>query len=468
MASGYLDKVGLAYFWNKLKSYFVKGNARLFVGSCSSAATATEKTVTCTDFKSSDLVKGSIISVYFDNTNSAAIADLKLNVNGTGAKSIKYIYNGSLSNIPSAGYLKGSQMYQFTYDGTYWVVQMIYNTNTDSSYNLYYSNCTAGPNGIKMYSLIMPLPDGNFESCTTTSGTGTTKTKNTNGFRPGVVLYANRSTDLASGSAMGNGSVYESKYLIDLRYSGNQGSTLTAKRPVYLCGSFYSDGLFYLDDNWITQTIPTSEDNKTYIFLGISYDTYRIDLNANNPMYRYLNGAFREINDIPTATTTSIGLMSSSDKQKLSSLPTNAALQEELTNRPYGYGLLRVQNKRLTNTANASITGLTVSVSNSELFGTGSNTITIKKAGVYKLTLSWFASTVTNAANVKCIGFRNSANAADVGYAAAGRANAWECIHMTTVVQIPSGTSITLYGRAEDANTTFRIIIGLIEPLDLI
>ena len=53
--------------------------------------------------------------------HSCPNSSLQLNVNGTGAKYIKYIYNGAYTNIV-AGYLKASQMYQFRYDGTYWVV----------------------------------------------------------------------------------------------------------------------------------------------------------------------------------------------------------------------------------------------------------------------------------------------------------------------------------------------------------
>ena len=67
------------------------------------------------------LTNGITVNVKFVNTNSVSGSSLQLNVNETGAKNIKYIYNGTYNNIQS-NYLKANQMYQFRYDGTYWIV----------------------------------------------------------------------------------------------------------------------------------------------------------------------------------------------------------------------------------------------------------------------------------------------------------------------------------------------------------
>lgn len=129
MSVQYLDKTGLTYLWSKLKSYFIKGNTGgVFYGTCSTAAGTVEKAVTCDEFTANDLKAGTIIVVSFSATNSGAVANLKLNVNGTGAKPIKYINNGALGNLTSAGYLKASTEYPFYYDGANWVVWFNYNT----------------------------------------------------------------------------------------------------------------------------------------------------------------------------------------------------------------------------------------------------------------------------------------------------------------------------------------------------
>lgn len=129
MSVQYLDKTGLTYLWSKLKSYFVKGNTGgVFYGTCSTAAGTVEKAVTCAEFTADDLKAGTLIVVSFSATNSGAVANLKLNVNGTGAKPIKYINNGTLGNLTSAGYLKAGVEYPFYYDGTNWVAWFNYNT----------------------------------------------------------------------------------------------------------------------------------------------------------------------------------------------------------------------------------------------------------------------------------------------------------------------------------------------------
>ena len=133
MGDKYLNSTGLSHFWAKIKAFFVKGNGKVFVGTCASDAAEVDKVVTCSDFAASDLVAGTTIYVTFGETNSGAVGSLTMNVNGTGAKHIKYINNNAIGNIPGAGYLVAGLMYQFIYDGTYWVVQMNYNTNSNDS-----------------------------------------------------------------------------------------------------------------------------------------------------------------------------------------------------------------------------------------------------------------------------------------------------------------------------------------------
>lgn len=104
------------------------GNARIFYGTCSTAAATAEKDVTCTAYDA--LTVGDVIFVTFANTNSGAVGSLKLDVNGKGAKPIKYLGNATKSNLPSAGYIIANTPYRFVYDGTNWVMDLYYNTNT--------------------------------------------------------------------------------------------------------------------------------------------------------------------------------------------------------------------------------------------------------------------------------------------------------------------------------------------------
>ncbi len=173
--------------------------------------------------------------------------------------------------------------------------QPYYNTNTDTTYILYYMNPVAGTGGLKKYSLFMMIPDGRFSSFTTDDGQGTSKTKNSIGFVPGKIYYHWHSTSHAENGKCGNNCVAEAYGTVDLQYSGNQGATIIAGQPVYLVGTIGSDGLFYLDGNWITQAIPTTEDEKVYFYLGLGYGTTSIHLEAVNPPFKYINGAFRRV-----------------------------------------------------------------------------------------------------------------------------------------------------------------------------
>lgn len=130
--SNFLDNNGLLYFWQSIKNKFLRGNAGgVFYGTCSTAAGTVAKVVECADFTADNLKAGTIIVVTFTITNSGAVADLTMNVNGTGAKHIKYINNGTLGNLSSAGYLKANTKYPFYYDGANWVC--LFNVNTTYS-----------------------------------------------------------------------------------------------------------------------------------------------------------------------------------------------------------------------------------------------------------------------------------------------------------------------------------------------
>lgn len=80
------------------------------VGKCLTAGDVAEKTVDCENFT---LAEYSVFTVRFEHTNSASRPSL--NVNGTGARAIKY--RGSSIK---ASMLAANRVYQFVYDGTEW------------------------------------------------------------------------------------------------------------------------------------------------------------------------------------------------------------------------------------------------------------------------------------------------------------------------------------------------------------
>lgn len=267
-------------------------NASIFYGTCNTAAATAEKSVVCNDFKASDLVPGVTVIVTFSATNSAAAANLTLNVNGTGAKSIKYINNTSIGNISDNGYIVSGGTYQFIYNGTYWFIQYNYNSNTVGEYS---GSCIAGPNGMARYSLIMQVDESHWESVVLTSGTGTSKTKNSSGFLLSSPIMYQIDGTYTSGNSASRTACFSVAHSVDSRYSTNGGSSWSSNgKPFYFVGTI-SNGKFYLKDtNWWTDTLPTSADGYCYWYVGQMSSAYQFSLLPVHPIYYYSDGMIRE------------------------------------------------------------------------------------------------------------------------------------------------------------------------------
>lgn len=225
--------------------------------------------------------------------SSAGASNVTLNLtlkNGTttGAKSVYFVGNTRLGTQYDI-----NAVVDLIYDGSAWrVLNPYYNSNTVGTYG---GTVTAGANGVKNYSLVMRDTETTWVSLTTTAGTGTSKNRYTGKLYPDKVMYMGSNSAYASGAT--TGTCYEALG-VNLQYSTNCGSTLTSGRAVYLVGTLDSDGLFTLDATWWTQTIPTTADGKTYIYLGLAYSTTNIYLVPENTLYQYFEGAFRTLREI--------------------------------------------------------------------------------------------------------------------------------------------------------------------------
>ena len=236
----------------------------------------------------------------------------------TGAKNC-YYSNGRLTTHYGKGcniimtYYKAGDI---SIDGTAttddrWVANANYTDGNSAAYHVtnYYNRYVAGANKIFPYTIIMQCSDGRWESIVTSSSTGTSKARNTHGFRLGqlAVMY-NNYTYNADAQVGDNTVLILGSDLIDHRYSFNTANNstngTTAKKPVYLVGALNAtDGLFYLDTTWWTQTLPSSADGKLYIYLGNAFDYYRMSFELNHPVYCYTNGKIRQFaQDCATVT----------------------------------------------------------------------------------------------------------------------------------------------------------------------
>lgn len=296
------------------------------------------------------LYDGLTINYYlpYDGSGNATLNLTLADGTTTGAKNC-YINTGRLTTHYGAGrtilmtyYSAGSIKIKGTATtDDRWICDAYYDTN-DQAYQIrdYYNYFKAGANKIFPYTLIMQCSDGRWESVVTSSNTASTKTKNSHGFRLGQIALMNANATYNENARIGDGNVWFqlTSGLMDHRYSfnteNNSTKGTTSQKPIYLVGTVNSsDGLFYLDDTWWTQTLPTTADGKIYIYLGDAFDYYRMSFVFNHPMYKYTNGMIREyvqdadtVNGLTVQTAVPSGAVFTDTKNTAGSTDTSSKI----------------------------------------------------------------------------------------------------------------------------------------------
>lgn len=285
-------------------TYQIKEDPAIHYVTCGTAAATAAKTVTMSGFK---LETGSWIAIKFTVTNTAAVADLTLNVNSTGAKGIKY----RNANLPAVGTLTANRIYLFVYDGTYWQIVGDLDTNSNNYDRIMLSTrIYAGTAGVFNWSMVALDKDQRVQSFTTSAGTGTSKAFNTGAkfLYPATILYHRQDATVTEGNVVPNNILYEEYPAVDARYSCNITSSngFELYKPVYIECTMDSNGYWSITSTGLTQTFTSG---KYYILLGCTYNTstYQIVLFTYNPMFYYdgtsLTGIFPQNNKTLTAST---------------------------------------------------------------------------------------------------------------------------------------------------------------------
>ena len=180
-----------------------------------------------------------------------------------------------------------------------WTHSDYWNSNTIGEYG---GACTAGPNGMARYSLIMQVSENRWESLVLSSAVTTDKTKNTSGFLlTSPILYQSGGT-YTNGNSAGYSSCWTTAQNIDTRYSFNCTNAWSATgRPLYLVGTI-SQGKFYLKNTqWWADALPTTVDGYYYWYVGQMTSAYGYTLHPEHPIYYYENGI--KVYDPETSST---------------------------------------------------------------------------------------------------------------------------------------------------------------------
>ena len=124
-----------------------------------------------------------------------------------------------------------------------------------------------------------------------------TKTVNQRAIDPhGRIIYYSATTNLSAESDVSAAYCWD-QYVFALGYSFNRTGkalALTTKTPVYIKCAPQADGSAIIDSTTpYVQSLPSTEDGKIYIFLGIAYSATNVELVPNHPVYEYKDGAIR-------------------------------------------------------------------------------------------------------------------------------------------------------------------------------
>lgn len=254
-------------------------SARSWYAECSTAAATVAKVATITpattDFK---LANGVVVNVKFSATNTGAVGSLTLNVNGTGAKSIKTQRSNSLTNLGHAGVLYQNAVIPFVYNGQYWLA--IENYNSDTYNRVRWQNVVT----------ILEKPTGTWRIlCGTASGYKQIAAGVTFDLAYPILSFSNQPEANATADT-GYLSINSQNFVNTAAVqSGAAGKTIFLKGTV-------SGNTFTIDStNVFTTVIPTSEDGRFYIPLGIMTTASVGYFESSKDLYAFLDGRFRQV-----------------------------------------------------------------------------------------------------------------------------------------------------------------------------
>ena len=224
-----------------------------------------------------------------------------LDINGLGAKPC---YMNLAAATRSTTIFNVNYTFMFIYNservtGGCWDINYGYNANDNTIGYILRTNATQLPLSGTMYRyrIFFTSADGKkyvpANTSTSTSATAS-KTVNQTPIDPfGRIGYYGSTTALSSGSKPSTSYCYD-QYNLTLGYSFNRtGAALTLSEdvPCYLMCAPQSDGSAIMDSSTpIVQALPSTEDGKIYIFLGVASGATTMELYEKHPIYQFKDG----------------------------------------------------------------------------------------------------------------------------------------------------------------------------------
>lgn len=234
---------------------------------------------------------GDLFAIKFNNGNS--VSNVRLDINGSGLKNLRL----GTTNVSTTTFTLGAGATTLIYfDGTFYQITGSYRTSDSNSYDrMYHSVAKQMGETLYRYKLILEGIDGKFYPIVTTNQTSATLVQKTPTNATlkigGSILYYNTTTTVAADGSVSN--TYSEISTANMVYSFNQNGGYQLQRPIYLVGIPQANGGYKLDSNYYTQDLPTTEDGKIYIRLGLVYAENSLRLEIEHPIYEFKDGKIR-------------------------------------------------------------------------------------------------------------------------------------------------------------------------------
>jgi len=275
--TGYTDWFHLIDDRFTIDGVHVKKQHTTHYGVCSTAAATAAKVVDIPHF---ELVTGAYVIVKFTVANSAAVANLKLNVSNTGDIPIKY----RNANLPAAGDLIANRPFLFVYDGTNWqlAIDIDHDSNNYERVRTYYP--IKAKSAITAQHVIVAGEDGLYFMLTSGSPFSIKY--------PPLYATANISANAKDANA------YYFGFLDAAVITNEAAETLVLNKALYIKGHLNGTTFTPFATKSLVCTEPTTEDGYQYLKLGVvkaystSNDALRAQIEMEHPIYEYVNGSF--------------------------------------------------------------------------------------------------------------------------------------------------------------------------------
>ena len=244
------------------------------------------------------------LTVMLKNGVVTSAAGFTININGLGAKPV---YSNMAAATADTTIFNVNYTMMFVYDssrvsGGCWICYRGYNSDTNTiGYQLRTNNTVMkASDRSRYYKIFFTSADGTKLVPASSDWTNNATSARAVNQRPidpfGRIAYTSATTNYTADSNIAAASLWQ-QYNLTLGYSFNRTGaalTLTTYHPVYVKCAPQSDGSAIMDSTTpIVQALPTTDDGKIYIFLGIATSATQVELFTTHPVYYYMGGRIR-------------------------------------------------------------------------------------------------------------------------------------------------------------------------------